>query len=1326
MELHVIAPNREHTCPSTFIDRVCMKTDHHLLPICKSSMCIKTSCGFSKQDYREHAPRSDLQSYFEGGSAALITNPDGEFPNTMSGMVIDSNHLSCRDNQSDISLKDNSFYHCLISSDDYVQKQAIEEDPKCSQFPHSYLKCPTFMWFVGLLEGHGAHLGTSTVWHNRACNTLVDRLFPACASLSTSLVKKLLVYLLVLTILFQSCCEAGVLLRDRPELELRGAQRLSKKDNAFFPYVHLSRKRRSAQSSGIPAGNPSSSDASSEKSQSDKGASTPISPALIPPLSNPAPASSAPSSPQSSSPSSSPSSPDIPRPAISSTQHTSPEFTIPEDLDQTKLLAMLVSTLEKLSLLQQGNSSTPRCFRLREVVQTPSLPAVDSKSSPSLSDQSTANQRGNEVSLLVQEVSSYTQEIDFNATSSKNNSINGNSKSNSRGNATSQTQLLDTTICFKDSMVPVILGKEMKIIEQSKTPDDARNASVVGNAHKDENTQNGGGLLNIIHSGKLSRTQIVVISTCSAIIGMFFLIAAFLRIRNYIKRIRLEQAQARRPKFRSCSVALRNPTHSMEQLRRDSLASKASHQNSVTTKGSNYSQTNASSREEDSSASSPRHDPDTTPLLVITRAPPNTAAEGANPNSIAGGGAESQPLRGGANGGPQGSAAYPGAIRYNRDDTPTQSNSSLQYIDEDRPVVRKKVPLTSSLVKNASGEGGGYTICMNNRAAPRNGGSSHTDRPGTLPTGRDAMRAGTSGKVARSRGDTPPSMADNSGVGRDSSPTALLSPATSSVDGSVNPSFSSGSISNSIPKHREIGGSETITNPSHPATGACTPEHENKSSAPNIIHARDDVEPQENARASGESRTKPGVKTRMDGYQPVSTEEDNAPQLSPELYYEQNDASVQASLASDASPPNTVDASDMGRESPRNKSHNGSINSTQIEAPSPEEMNNDEKLQPLYLSKGAPPSNEGNDIEIPLLKQQSGFGLTQSDTSVSSAPNQGKEFSGQMEYSPSSGYSCDALEIADNDSDEYQKQFHDQMLNGVEVEDGVCSPHSSQFSVEIPKEEKGITGGYSATPDVQIDGPKDTNHESSLSSSPDLTKTIPFSGASEDCTPSAPKEADKSPSADISGNAGDQPSQLEKVSNAQHAHKQSDNSGNTADNVSTPDTKCVDSHISDKLDTLNSDKQDIPLVVDEEETSSKTSTPESPDTAVLPEQSLSSNVQMSSLQNGDDQENITNQQKTASHADFSNPIDISEQSPEKPSPLKTKSQSSNNKEISLLPVLENNNETNKDMFSASSSAGKDSLEEKNISNHGLKNGKSECLSESLSNDTTNCPNGEVE
>ncbi|XP_041377857.1 mucin-12-like isoform X2 [Gigantopelta aegis] len=119
----------------------------------------------------------------------------------------------------------------------------------------------------------------------------------------------------------------------------------------------------------------------------------------------------------------------------------------------------------------------------------------------------------------------------------------------------------------------------------------------------------------------ISRTQLVVISTCSAIIGTFFIVAGILRLRYYYKRYEEERILAQRPTFRSCSIALRNPTASTEQIRRDSMLSKSSSYQSNCTqhKWSNQSQNGVFSRDQ-SGNDSPKMSADKMPLLVVTSA----------------------------------------------------------------------------------------------------------------------------------------------------------------------------------------------------------------------------------------------------------------------------------------------------------------------------------------------------------------------------------------------------------------------------------------------------------------------------------------------------------------------------------------------------------------------------------------------------------------------------------------------------------------------------------------------------------------------------------
>ncbi|XP_013407482.1 uncharacterized protein LOC106171600 isoform X1 [Lingula anatina] len=56
----------------------------------------------------------------------------------------------------------------------------------------------------------------------------------------------------------------------------------------------------------------------------------------------------------------------------------------------------------------------------------------------------------------------------------------------------------------------------------------------------------------------LTSTQIMVIAVCSSVIGLFFIAALTMRIRNYFRRLRREQELAERPSFRGYTVALKH------------------------------------------------------------------------------------------------------------------------------------------------------------------------------------------------------------------------------------------------------------------------------------------------------------------------------------------------------------------------------------------------------------------------------------------------------------------------------------------------------------------------------------------------------------------------------------------------------------------------------------------------------------------------------------------------------------------------------------------------------------------------------------------------
>ncbi|KAL5014311.1 hypothetical protein ScPMuIL_008581 [Solemya velum] len=146
---------------------------------------------------------------------------------------------------------------------------------------------------------------------------------------------------------------------------------------------------------------------------------------------------------------------------------------------------------------------------------------------------------------------------------------------------------------------------------------------------------------------RLSRTQIVVIATCSAVIGIFFLVAAILRIRNYIKRFRGAQEAERRAAIRRSSSALQGSNLSSELARRESAASKSSRQSNSTVKGGNlYFQVNSNPP----APSEPNRTNDR-PTVIVTNISPSS---------------------------------------------PTESNQSMEYIDEENNKKKPTEPVMES------------------------------------------------------------------------------------------------------------------------------------------------------------------------------------------------------------------------------------------------------------------------------------------------------------------------------------------------------------------------------------------------------------------------------------------------------------------------------------------------------------------------------------------------------------------------------------------------------------------------------------------------------
>ncbi|XP_062590631.1 uncharacterized protein LOC134252224 [Saccostrea cucullata] len=118
-------------------------------------------------------------------------------------------------------------------------------------------------------------------------------------------------------------------------------------------------------------------------------------------------------------------------------------------------------------------------------------------------------------------------------------------------------------------------------------------------------------------SGGLSYTQMVVIATCASIIGTFFLIAGIIRVRNYWKRWREEQAASRRLAATNYRLPLHSSNQEVHGSPKDSRAGSS---------GSGHSQNSPMLKHNDlynqvgngKSVASPNKYLDTMPLLVVT------------------------------------------------------------------------------------------------------------------------------------------------------------------------------------------------------------------------------------------------------------------------------------------------------------------------------------------------------------------------------------------------------------------------------------------------------------------------------------------------------------------------------------------------------------------------------------------------------------------------------------------------------------------------------------------------------------------------------------
>ncbi|XP_060062482.1 probable serine/threonine-protein kinase nek3 [Ylistrum balloti] len=206
-----------------------------------------------------------------------------------------------------------------------------------------------------------------------------------------------------------------------------------------------------------------------------------------------------------------------------------------------------------------------------------------------------------------------------------------------------------TTVCHSLAMQPRFKGQQsMAMVHVNNTGENDDNSNITGILVP---TQNNG---NNRKEHGLSHTQVVVIATCSAVIGTFFIVAAVLRIRNYIKRWREQQVVAP-PDYHPClGRAPSVPSKETQEIRtKDPNTNKTtSRQSSSTVKGGNRYYPVNNHEAPSSPTMSPKHCfLDSNPVLVVTA-----------PSSIS--------------------------------PSPTDSHASIQFIDEeaDKDVSPKPCP----------------------------------------------------------------------------------------------------------------------------------------------------------------------------------------------------------------------------------------------------------------------------------------------------------------------------------------------------------------------------------------------------------------------------------------------------------------------------------------------------------------------------------------------------------------------------------------------------------------------------------------------------------
>ncbi|GFS02045.1 cysteine/serine-rich nuclear protein 1-like [Elysia marginata] len=615
----------------------------------------------------------------------------------------------------------------------------------------------------------------------------------------------------------------------------------------------------------------------------------------------------------------------------------------------------------------------------------------------------------------------------------------------------------------------------------------------------------------------------------------------------------------------------------------------------------------------------------------------------------------------------------------------------------------ERAPVTSSLVKNSSGDGGGYTICMNPRG--HNSNSRSPERPGSLPTGRDVTRSAR----GQGRTETPPASKRsvnrtrregggvNSPAGNipDASPTALLSPASSSVDGNINPSFSSGTISasNTSPVLEDVtktsASDPCVASPAETDIGVTGPRNTRQNSL-HSPHAR-----------GGLVRNPPVGKTRAGVYQPVSTQEDDAPTADP-----QN---------SDGSPPtHCANITFSLKEGQDGGVGGGPLRpfaqcASSSGNPSLDNRAGSETNLTLENASGVSDISDQNDGaddinagDLGVLRDQSCFGLTQSDTSVCSAANQGREFSGQREYCPDDtedhGDDFPAVLLKDGCDEESSNDLvsPNETDNSLAGEPQICITEAPEASNTEEASNCGNTQLHQSEPDSTATIDSDTsklvsNSEfsqgirdaSSVNQPTDPNKIVPE--ASSNCEPSVQQHNHSMP--DTGGsyveNTPDQgPLALANVDtpNTEPTNVTTPNADSKNVDIPNADSKNVDIPNSDSknADTPKTDfaNTDIPNT-----NSIDVDTPNNDSTNVNTPNSDSTNVDI--IHANDSSPGKENQAYLDPVAELDESIGISPQT-------------SSQKQNPVSCAAENNNTNEKSVYSARNGARKQALDSRNL------------------------------